>query len=596
MHTAYHVSHRLYVRFSPEGRYDKTSMIARRTVIRWFHTLPARTKFVVGIAALFPWLAVFTVFQTIDDIYLSDSISTTMMFREPFQLHTVLAMDYHTFLFKLPLFFIEERLGLTVTTHSIVSLIFTTSMFACFGYIAYKLTKSYRYTLLALIATLTLFILIPPRYSLNNMTMPSMRNIEYGLFFLAFYWLYASRRKRYTIIAAAILTILTASDPMFTPYGVAASGIVVTYTYVRYLRRSLSARSMYTTARAFFIGIGSAVAGDLLLKTVSHIGLVTIGQGELGLKYVGGYVESVPKATELFIDGTQSLFTSLGIDAFQPSFLNPLNVGATFLVVLLVALVIIALHRRRKISTPHDTWRERYILFAGALPIITLGAYTLSQHPGQSSAIRFFHINLFVLCISVAYALSVLKPPITRPITMMVAAIFIVFSFAGVSQAHQYASYTTSTVSPLFDTVIDSLEREHVSAIAGDYWYVYPIALRSDIAHHKSLALVPLVQQCSAFQAYFIDERWSHPAINNNETLAIITSTQPLTYEDETSLSSMNTRCSAKLAIAHFGEPIKQYTIEAAPHSGLYSYRILIYSARSIERVDTQLMQRRLQQ
>ena len=63
-------------------------------VAKKLHNLSAGKKFLITLIPLAILLVVFTIFQTIDDFYLSDSLSVTMMFREPFQLHSVFAMDY----------------------------------------------------------------------------------------------------------------------------------------------------------------------------------------------------------------------------------------------------------------------------------------------------------------------------------------------------------------------------------------------------------------------------------------------------------------------------------------------------------------------
>lgn len=55
-------------------------------------------------------------------------------------------MDYHTFLFKLPFFYIEQKIGLSIISHTILSLMFTVPMFGCFGYISqnYQTVPPYR--------------------------------------------------------------------------------------------------------------------------------------------------------------------------------------------------------------------------------------------------------------------------------------------------------------------------------------------------------------------------------------------------------------------------------------------------------------------
>lgn len=529
---------------------------------------------------LFSLLATFTIFQTIDDFYLSDSLSTTMMFSEPYQLHSVFVMDYHTFLFKLPFFFAEERLGLTVTNHVILSLFFTTSMFACIGYVFFRLTKSYRYTALSLAGMLLMFFLIPQRYSLNNMTMPSMRNVEYGLFFLAFYWLYSSRSRALWIGALGIVTLLVASDPMFAPYAVGASALVG----ILVLHRRFTLDMKQAGLRALVVSIGAAILGDFTLRIASASGLVVVGK-ESGMKFTSGPVESVSQAFELFTDGLRSLLATFGIDIIKAPVHQPITILAIIFLVLLLVMIGLSLKRRLYRSPKLYGWRELYAVFSFSIVGVALVVYTLTNHIAAGENIRFFHIALFALFVLVAYSLSILKPLIHHWMIACFVVTFIAGSLTGIARAQRYAAFSEQHVAPTYHTIIDSLATQDIAIIAGDYWHIYPITARAEAVQSRTLQVYPLTQRCSSLQAYFVDRRWTEQP-KDTKYFAVVASMRPIPATYDNTLP-MSTGCTPEQALSQFGEPAQQFTINPVPDVDLYGYRILIYPVERLKSVDT---------
>lgn len=550
-------------------------------VAKKLHDLSACKKFLITLIPLAVLLVVFTIFQTIDDFYLSDSLSVTMMFREPFQLHSVFAMDYHTFLFKLPFFYAEQKIGLSIISHTILSLMFTIPMFGCFGYIFYKITKRYRYTALLLAGLMMLFLLIPPHYTLNNMTMPSMRNIEYGMFFLAFYWLYSETRRSRWCASLILLTLLVASDPIFAPYAVGASLLVAIFTnFHRNVTRPVKMRSIYT----FGISVLSSALGMILLRLASVIGLVVVGK-ESGAMFIKQPVESITRAVEFFVDALKSILVSLGIDVARAPIYRPETIIAIIVVSIVSIMGIIALRKTLKQSTDTYSWREQYVMLAIATVIATIVPYTLTQHVADGGNVRFFHIALFSLSIITSYGLAILKPQVKGVILMAFILVSIVCSLSGVSRAYHYASFTERTTGPLHDSLAKKLKEHDINTIAGDYWHIYPISARASSSSGQDLRLLPLSQRCASLQAYFIDARWmSYDNIGPH--FAVIAYTQPV-GDDYDYNDPMSTACTHKDAVAQFGQPLKRVVVDPIPQSGLRSYHIYIYPTEKLSRINT---------
>lgn len=549
-------------------------------VAKKLHDLSAGKKFLISLIPLAILLVVFTIFQTIDDFYLSDSLSVTMMFREPFQLHSVFAMDYHTFLFKLPFFYIEQKIGLSIISHTILSLMFTVPMFGCFGYIFYKITKRYRYTALLIAGLMMQFLLIPPHYTLNNMTMPSMRNIEYGMFFLAFYWLYRDSRRSRRCIGLLFLVLLVASDPMFAPYAIGASLLVAIFTNFRNITKPVKMRSIYI----FGISVLSSALGMILLRLASVVGLVVVGK-ESGAMFIKQPVESITRAVEFFVDALKSILVSLGIDVARAPIYRPETIIAIIVVSTVSIMGIVALRKTLKQSTDTYSWREQYVMLAIATVIATIVPYTLTQHVADGGNIRFFHIALFSLSIIVSYGLAVLKPQVKGIVMTAFVLAFIVCSLSGISRAYHYASFTERTTGSLHDNIAKRLKEHNINTIAGDYWHIYPISARARSNSDQDLHLLPLSQRCASLQAYFIDARWMSYK-NIGPYFAVVAYTQPV-GDDYDYNDPMSTACTHKDAVAQFGQPLKQIIVDPAPQSGLRPYHIYIYPTEKLSRINT---------
>jgi len=549
-------------------------------VAKKLHNLSAGKKFLIMLIPLAILLVVFTIFQTIDDFYLSDSLSVTMMFREPFQLHSVFVMDYHTFLFKLPFFYAEQKIGLSILSHTTLSLMFTVPMFGCFGYIFYKITKRYRYTALLLAGLMMLFLLIPPHYTLNNMTMPSMRNIEYGMFFLAFYWLYRDDRRSRRCIGLLFLVLLVASDPMFAPYAIGASLLVAIFTNFRNITKPVKMHSIY----AFGISVLSSALGMILLRLASVVGLVVVGK-ESGAMFIKQPVESVARAFEFFVDALKSILVSLGIDVARAPIYRPETIIAIIVVSTVSIMGIIALRKTLKQSTGTYSWREQYVMLAIATVIATIAPYTLTQHVADGGNVRFFHIALFSLSIVASYGLAVLKPQVKGIVMTAFILAFTVCSLSGISRAHHYASFTERTTGSLHDNIAKRLKEHNINTIAGDYWHIYPISARARSNSDQDLRLLPLSQRCASLQAYFIDAHWMSYK-NIGPYFAVVAYTQPV-GDDYDYNDPMSTACTHKDAVAQFGQPLKQVVVDPIPQSELRSYHIYIYPTEKLSRINT---------
>ena len=493
---------------------------------------------------------------------------------------SVFAMDYHTFLFKLPFFYIEQKIGLSILSHTILSLMFTVPMFGCFGYIFYKITKRYRYTALLLAGLMILFLLIPPHYTLNNMTMPSMRNIEYGIFFLAFYWLYSGTRRSRWCASLILLTLLVASDPMFAPYAVGASLLVAIFTNFRNVTRPVKMRSIYT----FGISVLSSALGMILLRLASVVGLVVVGK-ESGAMFIKQPVESVARAFAFFVDALKSILVSLGIDVARAPIYRPETIIAIVVVSTASIMGIIALRKTLKQSTDTYSWREQYVMLAITTIITAIVPYTLTQHVADGGNVRFFHIALFSLSIVASYGLAILKPQVKGIVMTAFILAFTVCSLSGISRAYHYASFTERTTGSLHDNIAKRLKEHNINTIAGDYWHIYPISVRARSNSDQDLHLRPLSQQCASLQAYFIDARWMSYE-NIGPYFAVVAYTQPV-GDDYDYNDPMSTACTHKDAVAQFGQPLKQIIVDPAPQSGLRPYHIYIYPTEKLSRINT---------
>ena len=410
--------------------------------------------------------------------------------------------------------------------------------------------------------------------------MPSMRNIEYGMFFLAFYWLYRDDRRSRRCIGLLFLVLLVASDPMFAPYAIGASLLVAIFTNFRNVTRPVKMRSIYT----FGISVLSSALGMILLRLASVVGLVVVGK-ESGAMFIKQPVESIARAFEFFVDALKSILVSLGIDVARAPIYRPETIIAIVVVATASIMGIVALRKTLKQSTDTYSWHEQYVMLAIATVIATIVPYTLTQHVADGGNVRFFHIALFSLSIIASYGLAVLKPQVKGIVMTAFILAFTVCSLSGISRAYHYASFTERTTGSLHDNIAKRLKEHNINTIAGDYWHIYPISARARSNSDQDLRLLPLSKRCASLQAYFIDRRWMSYE-NIGPHFAVVAYTQPV-GDDYDYNDPMSTACTHKDAVAQFGQPLKRVVVDPIPQSGLRPYHIYIYPTEKLSRINT---------
>lgn len=513
--------------------------------------------------------------QTQADFFNADSLSLTMMFQKPFALHSIFAMDYHTFLFKLPLFFMEQKIGLSVTSHTVLSSLFLISMFASVTYIAWQLLeRDPKKTMITLALLLGVFLAGQQYLFLNNISMPTMRNIEYGMFLLSYYWLIRGIQRKLVVTGAIMLAVLAASDPLFIILGVAASGFTVLYRLIRQ-RKSSKKTINDAVYRSALIGIIASATGPMILLLAVKTGLIVADLHSSS--YVSGMVRDLPEFLRMLGEGMLGLLASFGMGVYPstPAYVLPVTImmAATFAGLVMVCST--GLRAAFKADTANHSWREEYALFLFGVIATSIIAYALTRHTGGAMEARFLHINLFAGVLLGAFGLKAAAPMLpSKLIPYSVAVILLAGAASGFSQALIMRDYYAVNHAPIFKRLNEILRHENIRYITGDYWDIYPFSAQMSDKSHDYTVLP--VTTCRKAISTYIDIRWWQDAqlLPPDTPMAVIaTPDQPV--------QSTDTTCNLIGAILTYGKPPRAYPLVSAGSSDPVYY-VLVYPSSTV--------------
>ena len=414
-------------------------------------------------------------------------------------LSTALLPDQHTFLLKLPFFYLVQDLGATPFAFCFVTVLLVVLTVGLFAFILSKIEKRPYYLGTIFLALALVLMMIPAQSYAGanlpvNMAMLTTRNLEYVVYIGVLVLVLQSRRwlDWKLVIAALLMMVLVASDKLFLSVGVGAALITLV---VSFLPRQLRLRR--TALRWLAVSVAGTAAATLLLLLLGWLHVFqSVGQGSVG-PY--GFTSSIKGFAEAIFYGILSLFTNVGanpgFDARTPGAVIQLALGrlaGPLLPVYLMTLAIfggaiVAVVRLVRYELTRLRPKKREIPFAIGLAVLlvasTLSALFLSiitNHYYPVDA-RYVSIVTFAGFVAIAAYSTILRRHYREQLVVVGGALVIGVALSGYflsSQLNQQAAATKDLTSQN-NLVVQTLKLHPAQTLLGDYWRVMPIKLAS---------------------------------------------------------------------------------------------------------------------
>lgn len=453
----------------------------------------------------------------------ADQLANASLLKDPATFDGALFPDQHTFLLKLPFFFLIQLLNANVFAYSFVTVLVVLITVAAFAYVLYRIEGRPLFigTIFLMLAACLILIPAEPYAGAllpTNFAMITTRNIEYIVFIGALIAIIRANRYKswYFIVAILLLTLLVASDKLFlslTIGGAVLSGLAYLITKKYNL--------MWVSIRWLVASIISGIGATLLLWSINLLGLIhtsnSIGAGPYAI------VHSIKDFALGIIFGINGIFTNFGanpaydtriaqdlpehfiVGLFKPGGIGFLvTIAITFYILMIIyKLLIKSLKTKtlmRKNYRQHPLQLSLLLIWTS---ITAAGVFAFSNHyyPVDS---RYETIVLFAGFVSLATYMN------KRKINLRVLVIFGGICLATVLVATTFAFSSLSTHNTVTSDItiqnkyISQVLKSHtVDTLVGDYWRVLPVATLSENKLH-----VTPTEACTTFRDVLSSKAW----------------------------------------------------------------------------------------
>jgi LmbE family N-acetylglucosaminyl deacetylase len=458
----------------------------------------------------------------------------------------------HSFLFKLPLFYLIKLGHFTALSYLVVTVATVLLTVGIFSYLLYRIEKRplvFGTLCLSMSAMLLLVPTVPYSGALLpvNMSMVTTRNLEYILYIVSVYCLIRAKSFKTSsfVLGTILLGALCASDKLFLALSAAGSLLLI----VAYSK----AHNRIVSTKAFNWFVGSLVAGaiaTLILSIVSISGLTNIaGQG------VGPYglVTTAKDVVLGAIYGLAGIFTNSGanpaydaveIKQMPARAIHHLYGFAGFGLVINILLTGLAVwwayrltlgmmtNTKRKVVKTDD--RSMLALALISTTLVAFAEYVFTQHYYAVDA-RYLSISFFTLLVVAAAWFSTKKRIHSEQLVLGGAVLIIscLLSSAAVVGRHADDVAALSSVDARNQIVAKALAVHRVGVLVGDYWRVVPTKQISK----SPLAIMPLAD-CTTPRGVLSSTAWQ-PDLHHTSFAYLLTFKGSLTDFPRCSLSQV---------------------------------------------------------
>ncbi len=405
--------------------------------------------------------------------------------------------DQHTFLFKLPLFWLTQVIGGTSASYVFVTMLTVIITIGLFAFILYRIQPKPFMIGTIFLALALVLMMIPSEPYTNallptNMAMLTTRNLEYILFIGAVLLSVRAKTWRSPLLILSVVTmaLLVASDKLFLSIGI---GGAVIFLAVTIFHRNIPLRR--TAIRWLTASVIGSIGALALLRLLVSTGLIHLANQSVAGPY--GLAHSLKDVVFGLFYGIVGIFTNFGanpgydsrtitdfLSASIPRLASPVVLAYAGTITLAIVAIVVTWRQskvlKQRLATTQSKRKAHSQSFTATIILLStsiaaFGVYALSNHyyPVDS---RYLTIFLFAGFFALATFRFKKRLPVLRLITtgivlvilLIPATFFVINNFS----AHQTASQNLRDHNTM---VAQALSYHPVKTLLGDYWRVLPI-------------------------------------------------------------------------------------------------------------------------
>ena len=429
--------------------------------------------------------------------------------------------DQHSFLLKLPFFWLVQLLGGNPAAFSLVTILLALITVGLLAFMLYRLQRRpfiIGTIYLALALVLMMIPVEPYSNSLlpTNMAMLTTRNLEYVVFIAAI-WLTlraGSWKSKSLILAAGLLALLVASDKLFLSLSI--GGAILFTAAIFIFKRSQLRLAAF---RWLAVSIVGSIAAFLLLRLLVLVGFIHFDSQTIVGPY--GLVQSFKGIVFALFYGAMGIFTNLGANLGYDSrtitdfpgivlarALSPFSI--VFIGTLTIfAAVIVAFWKQLRLIIKRGGEAKQFsrssllTLILITTSLAALGVFIISNHYYPVDA-RYLAIIFFAGFIALsAYPFQKHLPIIRLVFVGGVLALLLIPATLTAIDTYEASRTASQELRDRNTSIAKTLAIHPVQTLLGDYWRVLPI---------KSLAvksqMVTPLSGCSTLRPTLTSTAW----------------------------------------------------------------------------------------
>jgi LmbE family N-acetylglucosaminyl deacetylase len=427
----------------------------------------------------------------------ADQLVNTYLLESPDTFSQATFPDQHSFLLKLPFFFLIHVLGNTAAAYTFVTILVVMLTVGLFAYLLSRIERR-PVVLGTLFLALSLSLLLIPTepYAGSllplNMGMVTTRNVEYIIFIAGLYFITRTSgfKSRAAVAATLLFAILFASDKLFVPLALGGAGLLLIVSLL--LKRRDLVRVAFFWLTITIISLALAI-GALLLLNSTHLFHTTsvVGTGPFAV------IQSLKDLLIGSFYGVTGIFTNFGANpisdarvikdipheliahATAPVMLSFVVTVALALLILWSMCKIVVMSLRPQLKGKQATLEKGFLLglMLFWVSITAVAAFILSNHyypaDGRYEAIIFF--AGFVCLAQYLRHIRLRRKFVAKISLILLGGILLAVPFViGSFMANQKSD---SDLKDRNNLIAKNLAIHSVDTLVGDYWRVFPIKL-----------------------------------------------------------------------------------------------------------------------
>lgn len=453
----------------------------------------------------------------------ADQLANASLLKDQITFSGALFPDQHTFLLKLPFFFLIQTLHANAFAYSFVTVLVVLMTVGALAYILYRIERRPFFigTLLLMLAACLILVPAEPYAGAllpTNFAMITTRNIEYIVFVAALIGIIRANRYKswYFVASCLLMIILLASDRLFLSLSIGGA-ILSGLTYLIKKRRNL----MWVSVRWLVTSIIGAVGATILLWVVNFVGFIHTSSSMSAGPYT--IIHSIKDLILGIVFGVAGIFTNFGANPAYDTriiqdlpghlihgFFRPGTISFLVTIAITVYILIVIYKLLKKSITTDILMNKNYqqhplqlslLLIWSSITAVVVFVFSNHYYPVDS---RYETIVLFAGFISLATYMNKQK---INPrflisfgiICLMTVAISVTFVL-NTSSTHTEATNDITTRNNLISQIIKS---HPVDTLVGDYWRVLAV---SALAHNE-IPITPTMS-CTTLRDVLSSKVW----------------------------------------------------------------------------------------